>query len=132
MTEYHNHNVSKALQPRSWRTVETHNRYLEERAAGLQTLDHCPLCAAKTIEAFTYWRIIDNKYPYDAVARVHHQIIPLRHTDGADLTHEEAAELQTLKQTALNDTYNVLLEALPRNKSIPGHLHYHLIVPKVI
>jgi hypothetical protein len=81
------------------------------------------------LHTFTYWKVVENEYPYDRVAAVHHMILPLRHTDGTDLSEAERAELEQLKQTILNDTYHFIVEALPRTKSIPAHFHLHLMVP---
>ncbi len=127
-----NKNIVKNLLPRSWRTQAMHERYQNERQADVQAADHCPLCKAKTIQEFTHWRIIDNKYPYDAVAAVHEMIVPMRHCTEKELTSEELAEYSELKQTVLNQKYSHIFEALPKSKSIPGHHHLHLIVPKIV
>lgn len=127
-----NENLSATLLPRSWRSQEMHDRYTSERQSDLQHDNCCPLCEAPTIQEFEYWRIIPNKYPYDAVALKHEQIVPKRHTAGDDLTEEEQAELVTLKKGALNESYTFMIEALPKTKSIPGHFHLHLMVPKQV
>lgn len=124
-------NLIKKLPPRSWRTEEMHSRYESERQADIDS-GGCPLCDAPTIEEFTHWRIIPNKYPYDAVTVRHEQIVPKRHTDGKDLSEEEILELEELKLNRLNKEFVFLFESLPKQKSIPGHYHLHLIVPKVI
>ncbi len=109
-----------------------HEQYERERQQDLDKGDVCPLCDAETITAFTHWRIIPNRYPYDAVAEKHDQLVPRRHTDGNDLTEAELAELKQLKATSLNEAYTFVIEALPSTKSIPGHFHLHLMVPKVV
>lgn len=124
-------NLAKELLPRSWRTQATHDRYQTERQEDLQS-DLCPLCEAPTIEEFTYWRIIPNKYPHDAVAKVHDMIVPKGHFVESELSEAAMQELYELKYSVLNDRYCFLTEALPRGKSIPGHFHLHLIIPKVI
>jgi hypothetical protein len=114
--------------PLNWRNLNTHNRYMENiETGGLD--DGCRLCECVAIHTFKHWKIVDNKYPYDRVALVHEMILPLRHTDGLDLTAQEVAELAKLKTTFLNDNYHFMVEALPKAKSIPGHFHLHLIVP---
>lgn len=124
--------VVKKLLPRSWRTQAMHETYEEGRADSVIT-DECPLCTAPVIGEFTYWKIIKNKYPYDAVTLRHDLLVVKRHV-GSDkeLTEAERDELFTLKESTLNETYTFILEALPRNKSIPGHHHLHLMIPKVI
>ncbi|HEY0964386.1 MAG TPA: hypothetical protein VGE31_01180 [Candidatus Paceibacterota bacterium] len=113
----------------NWRTEATHNLYMSRIDAG--DLDHgCALCEAPTLHMLTHWRIVVNKYPYDRVADLHHMIIPVRHTSGDDLTQEELTELEEAKRGRLNDTYEFVVEALPRTKSVPGHFHLHLITSK--
>ena len=123
--------IDTKTKPLNWRTLETHNLYMKDIEAG--GLDEgCLLCERAALHTFEYWKIIENKYPYDRVALVHEMILPLRHTDGCDLSEAEKAELEVLKKTFLNDHYHFIVEALPKTKSIPAHLHMHLIVPNQI
>jgi len=124
-------NLSKDLRPRSWRTQETHDQYLHDRQVDIKT-DRCPLCTAETLVQYTYWRIIPNKYPHDAVADKHEMIIPIGHTLERELSPEAKQELYNLKYNVLGKQYVFILEALPGQKSIPGHFHLHLMNPKVI
>lgn len=124
-------NVAKELQPRSWRSKETHNKYESDRTPGVAN-DSCPLCTAQTKAVFTHWKIMANKYPYDSVARVHDMILPIRHAGWNDLSDEELAELSELKKGVLNEQYVFAVEAFPKQRSVPGHFHLHLIVPRVI
>ncbi len=124
--------VVKKLLPRSWRTEAMHKKYEQERTETV--LDGtCPLCSTPTHLEFKYWRIVENTYPYDAVASKHHMLLTKRHLSAdRDLTKEETDELIELKESVLDELYTFIMEALPRNKSIPGHYHLHLIVPKVV
>jgi hypothetical protein len=125
-------NVVKKLLPRTWRTEAMHERYTTEREP-IVANGSCPLCEAPTLKSFNYWRIVKNIYPYDAVADVHDLLLPLRHTTNErTITEAERDELLTLKESWLNEHYALIFEALPKNKSIPGHHHLHLIVPKVV
>ena len=108
-----------------------HNRYETERQEFVRN-GTCPLCSAPSIVEYEYWRIISNKYPYDAVAKVHHMILPKAHGPESELSTEAVAELYRLKTEVLGKEYSHLFEALPGAKSIPGHFHLHLMVPKVI
>jgi len=108
------------------------SQYESDRQSDLKKPDGCPLCKAESIETFTYWRTIPNKYPYDAVTQKHEMIIPIRHCTEKDLTEVEKNELKELKTTFINDHYIYLIEALPNSKSIPGHHHLHLVVPKTV
>jgi len=118
--------------PRMWRTEETQLLYQTERQADVKSGNVCPLCNTKSIIEFDHWRIIPNRYPYDAIAKQHDMLIPLRHTSGDDLSEDELTELNSLKHTVINDKYKYVMESLPKQKSIPGHWHLHLIDPKVV
>lgn len=92
--------------------------------------DPCALCAAGTLREFKYWKVVENLFPYDMVADRHDMILPLRHTNGDDITQEELEELEYLKKNVLTDDYGLIMQALPNTVSIPGHIHYHLIKVK--
>ena len=123
-------NLSKALAPRSWRSEETHNLYAADRALNVSS-DKCPLCTAESVKEYIHWRIIPNKYPYDATTSTHRMIVPKEHVVETGVSLEALQELKSLKMTDLNDEYAFIMEVLPKNKSIPGHFHLHLLVPKV-
>ncbi len=111
------------------RTKQTQDSYDDHKAQG-HLENNCPLCTTETIEDFTFWRVVDNRFPYDKISNLHHMIVPKRHITEVDLTVEEQNELFQLKNSVLNKKYMYIFEALPGMKSIPEHLHYHLIVVK--
>lgn len=90
----------------------------------------CALCKAEPIKQFTYWKITENRFPYDKIAQVHHTLVPLRHVHDDGLTSEERAEYQELKHGHINERYEIIIEAVPRKFSIPEHFHQHLVVIK--
>jgi diadenosine tetraphosphate (Ap4A) HIT family hydrolase len=124
--------VVKTLLPRTWRTEAMHQKYETGRKEVVND-GSCPLCRAPIKYEFKHWKIIENIYPYDAVASLHDMLITKRHlSKDIELLEEEIAELYELKETILNETYTFVMEALPKNKSVPGHYHLHLIVSKII
>lgn len=109
-----------------------HTKYEEGRQRFVND-GSCPLCAAPALAEYAHWRIVENIYPYDAVAAKHDMLVTKHHlSSDQEITPEEFEELSHLKQTDLNDAYTFVMEALPKNKSIPGHYHLHLIVAKVV
>jgi hypothetical protein len=46
------------------------------------------------------------------------------------LTPEEEKEIEFLKETYLNEHYEVVWENLPKGQTVPGHFHLHLLVLK--
>lgn len=95
----------------------------------LKTLnDKCIVCSRIPLKKFKYWKIIDNHFPYDKIAKRHHMIAPYRHTIEEKLNIEELSELKKIKQLLKKSEYHYILEA--NHKSFPEHFHLHLIVIK--
>ena len=84
------------------------------------------------IKDFTHWKIVENKFPYDAIFSLHHMIVSKRiFVDMADATDAERAELEIiLKDLATEAMYDGTLENFPKGRSKPKHYHIHLFVWK--
>jgi diadenosine tetraphosphate (Ap4A) HIT family hydrolase len=119
--------------PRGWRSEAMHNAYADAIEAG-EYADKtvCHLCEASSVTEFEHWRVIKNKFPYDMVAVQHDMIVPKVHKKEEDLTAAELQELRELKTTYINDNFQMIMESVPRNKSIPEHFHLHLLAIKTI
>lgn len=116
----------KTVTLRTPETEELYKKRKEERNSAT-----CPLCEDKeTLHAFTHWRIVENSFPYDVFAEVHHMILPLRHITERELTEQECAELLAIKEGYIAEHYNFVMEPTATQKSIPSHFHLHLVVPK--
>lgn len=97
----------------------------------------CFMCGSDncvTIKSYKHWKIIENNYPYDNVAQVHHMLVPKRHIP---FTHsfekEEETELWLIKYMINKTTdYDCILENFAHGQSQPGHVHYHLLKWKPI
>ena len=76
-----------------------------------------------------YWRIVENQFPYDKIAVVHHLIVPERDfSEEFHMNRLEKLELDTLKDGfARGSTYDCIMMSFPHNRSIPQQFHYHLI-----
>jgi len=111
------------------RTPEGEKKYQDYIKAG--GLDNgCPLCRDTARKTFTYWKIVSNDFPYDRVAGAHDMVVPLRHITEHELTAEELEELREIKHSYINDTYDYVIEAVYKKKSIPKHFHLHLVTLK--
>jgi hypothetical protein len=82
------------------------------------------------IKEFTHWVILENQFPYDAIAIVSHMLATRRNVplDWKLLNKEEIEEFNELQETYLKEQYDVLWENLPKGQTIPGHFHLHLLV----
>jgi hypothetical protein len=89
----------------------------------------CGLCADAALKSYRYWKIIENKFPYDLIANEHHMLVPIRHATEEELEVDELMELAGIKHN-LDPKYDCILEATNKNKSIPSHYHLHLLVIK--
>ena len=119
------------------RTPEMMRKYYEvsnERKAAKSKGEFIPHPFAnildKNIISFNYWVIINNDFPYDAIANVSHMILPKRKFsfDWKLMNAVERAELDQLKQNGyISKNYDVIWENLPIGQTIPGRFHLHLL-----
>lgn len=114
-----------------FRTPEQQAKYETYKAAG-NLAKGCVLCERESLHEFGHWRIIDNMFPYDRVAKDHHMIIPKKHALESELSDAEKMELKNIKAEYLSQNYDFIIEAMPKNKSIPEHFHIHLIIAKEV
>jgi diadenosine tetraphosphate (Ap4A) HIT family hydrolase len=86
---------------------------------------------APSIKEYEYWRIIENKFPYDTIAKVHHMLVPKQQTASwLDISLSESAELDLLIMYELPKDYDMILLNFPKAQSVKDWLHFHLIVVK--
>jgi diadenosine tetraphosphate (Ap4A) HIT family hydrolase len=86
---------------------------------------------APSIKDYQYWRIIENKFPYDTIAETHHLLVPKRQVPTYyQLNESEQAELNYLLYVTLNDEYDGRWYNSPKAQSVKDWLHFHLIVVK--
>lgn len=111
------------------RSKETEQRYREYRRARKGD-EGCVLCEKEAIQSFTHWKIVENLFPYDRIAKMHHMIIPKRHVAEEGLNEEEMKEIGKIKKKILNVNYDGIIETTPAQKTVPDHFHLHLVVIK--
>jgi len=112
------------------RTKKTRRKYLKLISEGF-LVNGCSLCKeTKSIKEFKHWRILNNRFPWDRIAKTHHMIIPKRHTIYEKLNEIEKKEFEIIKVGYIEEKYELIAEAMNKKKSIPKHLHIHLIILK--
>jgi len=109
------------------RSLKTHARY--EQHCSLSDGKECYLCNAPAVKRFTYWKIIENQYPYDEIAAISHMAVSLRHTKETELSDDEFKEYEKVKKY-IHQTYDTIMENTNKQKSIPNHYHVHLLILK--
>jgi len=107
------------------RSSEMSEKYQSYRDSGAMDTG-CDLCKKKAIKSFTHWKIVENKFPYDLIAKTHRMLVPIRHVKDINLNQAEKAEFFTIKAEYLQQ-YDYILETTSRTKSIPEHYHLHLL-----
>jgi hypothetical protein len=86
---------------------------------------------ANSIRDFNYWRIIENRFPYDTIAKTHHLLVTKRKVPGHHLMNQyEATELDGLINNVLPQDYDMILLNFPQAQSVKDWLHFHLIIVK--
>lgn len=120
--------MDKANTNTKLRTPETWKRYKDRRAS--LNPDECFLCRLdhlKVIKQFKHWVIVQNQYPYDAVAEEHHLLAPVTHMHEADIEEEELEELENDVRDYCEERYDFIGENTPSNRTQPQHWHIHLL-----
>lgn len=107
------------------RTPETFERYNDKPAHDAK---ECFICKADG-QVFGGWVLIENDFPYDAVAEKHMLLAPIRHFPlEGQMTREETADLFAVKRF-LNGSkeYDAVMENLDRGRTFMPHYHLHVI-----
>jgi diadenosine tetraphosphate (Ap4A) HIT family hydrolase len=109
------------------RSPEMHERYITTPK------DPDFMNTANSIRDFNYWRIIENKFPYDTIAETHHLLVPKRQVKSwLDMNIEELDELDILITHTLPQAYDMILLNFPKAQSVKDWLHFQLIVVKEV
>lgn len=127
--------MSKNITRTFLRTEEGMDRYMEvmkDRNEKKIKSDHFVNYEHLLIKEFKHWVIIENEFPYDAVATTSHLISTKREIalDWNLLNKEEWEEFKSIKEEYLKNNYDAIWENFPSGQTIPGHFHLHLVVLK--
>ena len=112
------------------KTQSSYVKYLENEYDG-----SCIFCAKKELLPITDieraakdWIVVKNKFPYDKIFKNHIMIAPSRHVgDVWELTDDERKQLDMLLD---KKKYTMCILNKRESRSIPQHLHYHLVTIK--
>jgi len=109
---------------RTEKTAQAYEDYIKAR----DSQSGCPLCDSDEIlKEFDHWLLMHNKFPYDRYFAKSDMLVPKRHITEGQLNDAERLEFVELKQNVLYTEYDSIIEHFPAQKSIPEHLHFHLV-----
>ena len=112
---------------RTQKTQDEYIKYLETEYDGA-----CIFCAKKAHLPYTDvrraapdWIVVKNEFPYDKIFKNHVMIAPKRHIcDSSELTEPERIQREILLR---GEKYTMCILNKKDKRSIPQHLHYHLV-----
>jgi hypothetical protein len=78
------------------------------------------------IREWDFWYLINNRFPYDTVAEVHHLLLPRSGRPMRELHNNEWDNFYDIIDELGND-YSVMMWNFPRQQSVKNLLHYHLV-----
>lgn len=109
--------------PTSLRTDRGERYYQRAKKAGLTR----PLEEEKVLLNFKYWKVIENRFPYDSCFQTHHMLIPKRKFSRRfQMTDDELDELDFFIDTYAEEHYDIVFENMMKRRSIAGLFHLHL------
>ena len=111
------------------RTPETEAKYRAQKVIDKQQ-GICALCERKALRDFSHWKIVENIFPYDEIAKTHHMLVIKEHISEQDISMQAWKEFREIKKDFINSTYSFILENTSLATSIPTHFHFQLIVLK--
>jgi hypothetical protein len=109
------------------RTPETEEKYRVqkkiERDQGI-----CAMCTREDVlKEFEHWKILENLFPYDKIAKINHIVVTKKHFAEAEVPPEAWVEFKQIKKDFIAANYDCILENMPKAMTIPAHFHIHLI-----
>jgi hypothetical protein len=114
------------------RTQETMDRYIKEAGERVESDPFMNWHEKGLVKEFTHWVIVENDYPYDAIATTSHILCTKRKVlfEWELLTNEETDELTHIKKDYLSQNYDLIWENLPKGQTVPVHFHLNLLILK--
>lgn len=121
--------MDKSLTNTALRTRQTWERYQNTPKHKEGYCFMCQLADVVIIKQFEHWYIIENQYPYDTVAEIHHLLVPRDHIAKAErLTPQCTEEAATIMEAIeAEGFYDCFISNFPVGQSQKQHFHIHLV-----
>lgn len=120
----HTMNVQDII-PTSGRTMDSEMKYQCAKIIG----DLLPLSEEPVLKSWKYWKLIENRFPYDMIFKKHHMLIPKREVSHrVHLTISEDLELKRIiNEFDDSDEYDAVMDNFRGRRSILSLYHVHLV-----
>ncbi len=104
------------------RSDATHTKYCNSP----KTVDF--LGTAPAIAEWTYWKLIENQFPYDVIAEKHDLVVPKRKfAKKTEMNYDEIEEFAEKVRPYLVEHYDMEIRNYPKAQSVPDHYHIHVL-----
>jgi hypothetical protein len=115
--------------PRHTKTEEAYQDFKKELNGDATRLEAFDFDDETILREFEHWIIIENRFPYDRMARTNDMLVSKRPLQSRyNGTREEQEEFDTImKLLAKEDFYDAYMENFPKIKSVKKYPHLHLI-----
>ncbi len=115
--------------PRHTKTEEAYQEFKKEYTADPSVLQSFNFDNEKILREFEHWILIENRFPYDRMARTNDMLVSKRPLQSRyDGTDTEQTEYDTImKLLAQENFYDAYMENFPKIKSVKKYVHIHLI-----
>ena len=115
--------------PRHTKTEEEYQEFKKQLNDDSSLLESFNFDDETVLREFNYWIIIENRFPYDRMARTNDMLVSKRPLQSLyDASQEERDEYETImKLLAKENFYDACMENFPKIKSVKRYVHIHLI-----
>lgn len=115
--------------PRHTKTEEAYQDFKKELNGNQNLLESFDFDNENILREFEHWVIIENRFPYDRMARTNDMLVSKRPLQSRyNGTQEEQDEYEAImKLLAEEDFYDAYMENFPKIKSVKNYVHIHLI-----
>ncbi len=115
--------------PRTENSQAAYNNFKQQHVSNPELLTSFNFKNEITVKEFEHWLIIENRFPYDRMARTNHMLVAKRpYAHLHEGTKEEQVEYKDiLRQLTDEAFYDALIENFPKVKSVKQNAHVHLV-----
>lgn len=113
----------KSRFPVSLRTLEDEAAYARAKKRGHAKK---PLHKEAPLKEWQHWLLIENEFPYTAVFKTSHMLVPRREISRKQISADEQKELDEIIDE-VERKYDAMMINFPTKQSIKHHHHIHLL-----